>query len=259
MTQKIERAFDFTITESEERADGDGLTLEGYAAVFNSPTEINSWEGKFTEIIAPGAFKRTIGMKSPVLQFDHGHHPMIGGLPIGRIKSLKEDERGLRVRARLSDNWLIQPVRDAIRDGAVTGMSFRFSVLDEEWSNGDTERVIREVDLHELGPVVFPAYSSTTVGVRSADDPISQLVALIRNDESLRAPLAAALTFGTPDEPASDGTESGLADGKEVRDEPEPVADETPDDDLEQWRSDALALADLIDREIRYTERSRLL
>ncbi|MBM4569313.1 HK97 family phage prohead protease, partial [Rhodococcus hoagii] len=38
--------------------DGDGRTLEGYAAVFDQDTEINSWEGRFTERIAKGAFKK---------------------------------------------------------------------------------------------------------------------------------------------------------------------------------------------------------
>lgn len=189
-TQILQRTFDFTVEESR----ADGLELEGYAAVFNSPTTIDSWEGKFTEQIAPGAFARTIKEKSPVLQFDHGHHPLIGGLPIGRIRSLKEDNHGLGVRARLSDNWLIHPVRDAIRDGAITGMSFRFTVKGEEWD--DDRRTITDVDLHELGPVVFPAYRDTTVGVRS-DDPLLRML-----DPQTLERLATLLTFGQPDESA---------------------------------------------------------
>jgi HK97 family phage prohead protease len=139
--------------------------------VFDTFTEINDLEGRFREQIAPGAFKRTLGMRMPVLQFDHGQHPLIGSIPLGRITSIVEDGFGLRVRARLSDNWLVEPVRDAIRDGAITGMSFRFRVVDDEWSrtrDGMAERTIREVELFEVGPVVFPAYASTSVGVRSA-------------------------------------------------------------------------------------------
>ena len=250
----IERAFDFTI---EETRDGDGLTLEGYAAVFNSPTEINSWEGKFTEIIAPGAFKRTIGQRTPVMQFDHGHHPLIGGLPIGVIRSLSEDARGLKVRARLSDNWLIHPIRDAIRDKAITGMSFRFTVRDDDWD--DDVRTIKEVELHEVGPVVFPAYSQTSVGVRSASDPISQLVNLIRSDESLREPLAAALTFGTSEEPAA-GTSEDRATSEEETDSPPveaPVADvsDAPEDPRKARWAD---FADMVDREAHIRERKRL-
>jgi hypothetical protein len=76
----------------------------------------------------------------------------------------------LFVRARLSDNWMVQPVRDAIRDGAITGMSFRFRVISDEWgtdADGGETRTIKEVELLELGPVVFPAYEQTSVAVRS--------------------------------------------------------------------------------------------
>lgn len=199
----ITRQFDFEIQETRS----DGLELEGYAAVFNSPTRIQSWEGDFTEEIDRGAFTDSIANRTPVLQFDHGHHPLIGGLPIGRIRSLKEDAHGLGVRARLSDNWLIHPVRDAIRDGAITGMSFRFTVKEDKWK-GD-HRTIRKVDLHELGPVVFPAYKDTTVGVRS-NDPIARLLA----DDSVLERLAQFLTFGKPDtsnaEPVEELDEVGV-------------------------------------------------
>jgi len=171
----------------------DGLTLEGYAAVFNEWTEINSYEGTFQERIAPGAFKRTIGMRTPVLQFDHGTHPLIGSIPLGRITSITEDSHGLRIKARLSDNWLVEPVRDAIRDGAIQGMSFRFRVVDEKWVRGKNgpERTITETELFEAGPVVFPAYEKTSVGVRSRE-----IVSSLENPE-IRSEIAKILTMGT--------------------------------------------------------------
>jgi hypothetical protein len=164
----------------------DGQTLEGYAAVFNAWTDIRDHLGTYRERIAPGAFKRTIGQRTPVLQFDHGQHPLIGSLPLGSVSALREDKNGLFVRARLSDNWLIEPVRDAIRDGAVSGMSFRFRVVSDHWETTDTgeERTISEVELLELGPVVFPAYEQTSVSVRS-------LVRVL--DEETRAELAREL------------------------------------------------------------------
>lgn len=177
----------------ESRADGDGLTLEGYAAVFNSPTDIRDWEGEYVETIAPGAFARSLSKRTPVLQFDHGQHPLVGSIPLGSIDDLREDDHGLFVRARLHDNWLVEPVRDAIRSGAVDGMSFRFQVRKDEWSKDRSERTIHAVDLHELGPVVFPAYETTTVGVRSRE-----LVSLLADPE-VRADLARVLIAGTPD------------------------------------------------------------
>lgn len=174
---------------------GDGLTLEGYAATFGDWTEIHDRAGSFQERIAPGAFKRTLGQRMPVLQFDHGTHPLIGSIPLGRFTKIEEDARGLFVRARLSDNWLIEPVRDSIRDGGVTGMSFRFRVVDDQWENRDDTdyRTITEVELYEAGPVVHPAYESTSVGVRSRQ------TALALTDPEVRTEVAHLLTLSTDD------------------------------------------------------------
>jgi len=181
----------------------DGLTLTGYAAVFNRSTMIDNYEGRFEERIRPGAFKRSINAKMPVLQFEHGRHPLLGSMPLGQITKLREDEHGLYVEARLADNWLIQPVRDAIASGAIDGMSFRFQVVrDSVDESGDMPvRTLEEVKLLELGPVVFPAYAETSVGVRSAD--LSPLFSLPQDD---RHAIARALVLGTQPEPAIDGT-----------------------------------------------------
>lgn len=172
---------------------GDGLTLDGYGAVFESVTVIDSWEGEFEEVIARGAFRKSLRERTPKLQFDHGYHPLIGSIPIGRITTAEEDEHGLHVVARLSDNWLIEPIRDAIAEESVDGMSFRFSVVREDWKDAsgrtikaeDVEkalwwpagldydvvlplrRTLKEVKIAEVGPVVWPAYQATSVGVRS--------------------------------------------------------------------------------------------
>lgn len=150
-------------------ASDDGFTLEGYAAVFDTPTEINSWEGNFEERIAHGAFAKTLSERKPVVQFDHGKDIATGSVPIAAIDQIREDKRGLFVRARLFDNPRVEPIRQAIAGGAIDGMSFRFRVTREEWDESGSlpVRTIREVDLFELGPVVFPAYEATSVGVRS--------------------------------------------------------------------------------------------
>lgn len=194
MTEFIERAVDFEPLPDEERAGdsaGDGRTLEGYAAVFDTDTEINSWEGHFKERIVRGAFRKTLKERTPVLQFDHGHDSRFGNLPIGSFESIKEDKHGLRVQARLFEH--AEPIREAIAAGAVSGMSFRFKVVRDSWADnkgneikdrnelmdllyggdkkrGPLQRTIKEVKLMEAGPVVFPAYPQTTVGVRSMTD-----------------------------------------------------------------------------------------
>lgn len=185
-------------------ADGepnDGLTLDGYGAVFGSPTVIDSWEGRFREEIAPGSMKRSFRETPPKVQFDHGRHPLIGSIPIAELRSCVEDSDpvlapngGAHVIARVFDNWLMEPVRDAIEAQAINGMSFRFSVVREAWMYADGSpikddnalmaelmrtccddvpdeelpvRTLKELKVPELGPVTWPAYADTSVSVRS--------------------------------------------------------------------------------------------
>lgn len=183
-------AFEFA-RAADDGARGDGLTLDGYAAVYNTPTLIDSWEGTFYEQIKRGAFAKTIRENTPVLQFDHGRHPLIGSIPIGTIKSLREDDHGLAVNARMSSNWLTEPIREAIQEQSIKGMSFRFEVIKDEWRTSDgklvsnveelqkllwdagdrgpLQRTLKEVRLRELGPVVWPAYTETEVSLRSRE------------------------------------------------------------------------------------------
>lgn len=210
------------------RADaaGDGLTLEGYAAVFNSPTLINDWDGEYEETIAPGAFKRTINARTPVLQFDHGQHPVLGSIPIGSIESLAEDTRGLLVRARLFDNWMTEPVRQAIEAKAIDGMSFRFQVVQdtrtEPKNAGELrQRLIKEVRLFELGPVVFPAYSDTTVSLRSLASAVPGLtLSLTEGDALVEERTEETAQISTSEEP---GTEArATSEEPAAKDDPAP-------------------------------------
>lgn len=208
----LERSAAFDIIRADDEG-ADGLTLEGYAAVFDTPTRIDSWEGEFDEQIAHGAFRKSLRERTPRLQFDHGRHPVVGSIPIGVFTELSEDDQGLHVIARLTDNWLVQPVRDAIRDGGIDGMSFRFSVVREEWRDvdgkvikadelgrllwdpgerGPLQRTLKEVKIAEAGPVVWPAYDATTVGVRARD-----MATAIRSDEQLRRQVQRALALDT--------------------------------------------------------------
>jgi HK97 family phage prohead protease len=161
---------------SSVQANGDGLTFEGYAAVYDTPTRIAGWDGDFDEQIALGAFRAVAAGAYPVLMFEHGRHPLIGTMPLGKITDAREDPAGLWIEARLIDNWLIQPVRDAVTAQAIDGMSFRFTVDGDDgeiWVDrpGDVPlRTLTSVSVPELGPVVFPAYEPTTASVRSLLD-----------------------------------------------------------------------------------------
>lgn len=158
-----------TPIEFEVREDGDYMTFEGYAAVFNSPSE----PLPFIERIAPGAFKRSIEARNDIkLLWNHDTGTVLGSTRAGTLR-LAEDSRGLKVIAKLPNTTAGRDASELLRRGDVDSMSFGFSVPSggDEWSQDGSERTLRSVRLHEVSIVAFPAYSSTagTTSVRGLD------------------------------------------------------------------------------------------
>ena len=158
-----------TPIQFEVREDGDYMTFEGYAAVFNEPSE----PLPFIERIAPGAFKRSIEARNDIkLLWNHDSGTVLGSTRAGTLK-LYEDTRGLKVIAQLPNTTAGRDASELLRRGDVDSMSFGFSVPSggDEWSQDGSERTLRSVRLHEVSIVAFPAYSSTagTTSVRGLD------------------------------------------------------------------------------------------
>jgi phage head maturation protease len=79
----------------------------------------------------------------------------------------------------------------SIRRGDISGMSFGFRTLRDEWmpvQAGPSERVLIEVALYDVGPVTFPAYPQTSVAVRQKADELraqSEAAGVDREQEGL--------------------------------------------------------------------------
>ena len=153
----------------EVREEGDGMTFEGYAAVFNSPSQ----PLPFTEKIAPGAFRRSLRSRNDIkLLWNHDTGSILGSTRAGTL-SLSEDSFGLRVKATFPNTQLGRDTAELVRTGNVDSMSFGFSVPSggDEWSGDGSERTLKSVRLHEVSIVAFPAYEATagTASVRGLD------------------------------------------------------------------------------------------
>jgi HK97 family phage prohead protease len=158
-------ANDFEVRETP-----DGMTLSGYAAVFNSASE----PLPFIERIAPGAFKRSLASRNDIkLLWNHSSSDVLGSTRAGTLR-LYEDEKGLRVEADLPDTQAGRDAKVLIQRGDVTGFSFGFTVPanGDRWNDAGTERTLTSVRLLEVSTgVAFPAYSGTnTAVVRSLED-----------------------------------------------------------------------------------------
>lgn len=164
------------------------IRIGGYAATFNKEaTGLN-----FREVIAPGAFTRTLKTGNPV--FLLVNHDM-GELPLAATQSgtlqLSEDRFGLRMEADLDpSNPRAAEVASALRRGDVNKMSFAFSVAEDGQIREEGLRTLTDLDLYEVSVVTLPAYDSTTVGLRSAQDDLElakRKLAIKRNQHSLRS------------------------------------------------------------------------
>ena len=158
-----------TPIEFEVREGADGMTFEGYAAVFNT----DSAPLPFIERIAPGAFTRSLDARNDIkLLWNHDTGSVLGSTRAGTLK-LWQDERGLRVSGQLPNTTAGRDAAELIRRGDVDSMSFGFSVPQggDEWSSDGSQRTLKSVRLHEVSIVAFPAYSSTagTTTVRGLD------------------------------------------------------------------------------------------
>ena len=149
-----------TSNDFEVREDASGMTLTGYAARFNEPSE----PLPFIERIAPGAFRRSLRSRNDIkLLWNHDTSTVLGSTRSGTLK-LFEDAHGLRVEATLPDTQAGRDAKVLIQRGDVTGFSFGFTVPSggDSWSADGSERTLNSVRLLEVSTgVAFPAYPTT--------------------------------------------------------------------------------------------------
>ncbi|WP_455360015.1 HK97 family phage prohead protease [Streptomyces sp. SYSU K21746] len=166
----------------ELRAADDGASTRGFvghAAVFNSRTAIgNPLTWGFYEEIAAGAFTKTIAEGDARFLVDHDTRLVVSRVSAGSLR-LAQDQVGLAVDADMDER--LSYVGDLVvnlDNRNVTGMSFGFRVVKDDWETVDVEtvggdkaeaelRIIREVQLYEVSAVTFPAYEDTDAGLRS--------------------------------------------------------------------------------------------
>ena len=162
----------------EIRQEGDGMTLRGYAAVFNSPSQ----PLPFIETIQPGAFRDSLKSRNDVkLLWNHDTSIVLGSTRAGTLR-LMEDDRGLLVEADLPMTQAGKDAAISIQRGDVTAFSFGFRIPSggDEWANAN-ERVLKRVNVHEVSVgVAFPAYTATdgTANVRSMNELSEKIIRL---------------------------------------------------------------------------------
>lgn len=166
MTKEIRAGVEFRL---EERAEGEGRKLVGYAAVYGEATRIGSY---FSERLEAGAFAERLADDVRLL-INHE------GLPLARTKSgtlrLYDDAKGLRIEADLDERDPdVASLIPKMERGDLNQMSFAFSMAGgvEEWDDSQSPpmRSIKRVgELMDVSVVTFPAYPTTEAALRSLE------------------------------------------------------------------------------------------
>jgi len=165
----------------EIRSKGDGLTLTGYASVFDNGYEVLGGPPYgWVERVDKRAFDTTLAAK-PDLHLLINHE----GMPLARTKSgtlqLSTDSKGLLVEASLDRRDPdVQRLETKMERGDMDEMSFAFRVKADQWSDDDTERTLTEVSLHkgDVSVVNFGANQATSAQLNSAANALEVLAAL---------------------------------------------------------------------------------
>ena len=165
-----QRAYNFEIRATD--IDNGAGIITGRPIVYESKTDL----GYFDEIIKRGALKNA-NLKDVRFLVNHD----LSRIPLARSRNnnehstmrLSPDDEGMAIRVTLDveNNTEARALYSAVQRGDITGMSFLFSVGEEDWADLDTDHPTRSIisiaEVLEVSAVTFPAYDATEIETRS--------------------------------------------------------------------------------------------
>lgn len=143
----------------------DEMIVEGYAAVFDSPTVLFEYNGvEYKEQICRGAFDKC---KMDDVIFNYNHEGKVLARTRNHTLELEIDEKGLKVRAKLGGTEEGRKLYDEIKGGYVDRMSFAFKTEEESFNETETMWNVRSIKrLYDVSAVSIPAYDDTMISAR---------------------------------------------------------------------------------------------
>lgn len=168
----VTRAYSFEIRAENNEKNGDHIV--GRPIVYNSKTDL----GYFDEVIEAGALDKA-NLKD--VRFLVNHDTSM--IPLARSRNNNEnstmqlevdkDGMGIRVNLDTENNTEARNLYSAIKRGDITGMSFMFTIDDEEWEDLESDHPTRHIrkigTVFEVSAVTFPAYESTEISARNKE------------------------------------------------------------------------------------------
>ena len=183
-TRDIERLGNTSPLEYRSTAAGKPAIIQGFAAVFNSPSQPLGNQG-VVETVASSLFNKQKGdndFRNVIAKYDHRSDFLLGS----------KAARNLELEIHAGGLWYAVHINTETRSGAdvyewvkskiVTGSSFSFVAYDDrwDWKNGRPERTLLSGKTNDLGPTSTPAYEASSVSAlrslaRTMDAPLDEI------------------------------------------------------------------------------------
>lgn len=153
----------------------DGSRCQGYAIVFDSLSEDL---GGFREIIRKEAVTEEMLREQDIFAlFNHNENIVLARCRYGiGSLDLTLDDKGLFYDFEIPNTAQGTELREHLKRGEMQGSSFAFWTDEDEWVETDEGfvRYVNEIKwLGDVSPVYSPAYSDSTVAMRSLENNIS--------------------------------------------------------------------------------------
>lgn len=172
MKKPLEQRFNSCEVRAVQNDSGSLIT--GMPIVFESKTDL----GWFDEVIRVGALD---GTDLTDVRFLVNHNTDM--IPLARSRrnngnstmQLTVTAEGLQMEATIDteNNNTAKELKSAIDRKDISGMSFMFSVAEDEWedleSDHPTRYITKIASVVEVSAVTFPAYDATSINARSKD------------------------------------------------------------------------------------------
>ena len=166
------RAYSFEVRAEKN---GNDYIINGRPIVYESETDIG---GLFRESISRGALD---GADLTDVRFLVNHNTSM--IPLARSRrnngnstmQLSVDFEGMTITTKLDvdNNSDARSLYSAVERSDITGMSFMFSIEDEEWEDLQSDYPLRKIkkigSVVEVSAVTWPAYEQTEIYSRSKE------------------------------------------------------------------------------------------
>ncbi len=169
MKELERRSYNFEVRAEQDEK---GSIITGRPIVYDSRTNL----GIFDEVIEKGALNST-DLRDVRFLVNHD----FSKIPLARSRrnngnstmQLSPDDEGMAIEVKLDteNNAEAKSLYSAVSRGDISGMSFCFSIDDEEWEDLESDHPLRRIKkigtVVEVSAVTFPAYESTEIEARS--------------------------------------------------------------------------------------------